>query len=366
MLSTENIPVLSLFCGCGGLDLGFTREGFQVLLALDANATAVRTYNHNHNEGIARVADLADLDGQGVLRLLDKEHIATVPRGVIGGPPCQPFSLGNVTNSHSNGLRRTLPARYAMILKSLNKAFDLDFFVFENVEGITFEKHRRDFAQFKTLFEDAGFNLFEGLLDAQDFGVPQQRPRVFVVGWNKEKFGPASYQFPSATCSTRLTVADAISGLKEPVLFQRGLVAADFPVHPNHWTMQPKSKRFQDGSLREGQTRGRSFRVLRWNKPSWTVAYGNREIHIHPSGTRRLSIYEAMLLQGFPEGYELLGNLSEQVRQVSDAVPPPLASSLARSIRLFLDGDESARIPSNGQLELHLPQDESEPSVART
>jgi DNA (cytosine-5)-methyltransferase 1 len=355
MLSSVSVPVLSLFCGCGGLDLGFTREGFQVLLAVDSNATAVRTYAHNHGAGIAQVADLSLLDGQGVLRLMEKQPLIAVPRGVIGGPPCQPFSLGNVTNNHNNELRRTLPAKYAMILKSLNEAFNLDFFVFENVQGITFEKHRRDFARFKTLFEDAGFNLFEGLLDAHDFGVPQKRPRVFVVGWNKKKFDKWDYQFPRVIPTKRLTVGDAIGGLGEPVLFRRGLDADDFPVHPNHWTMRPKSRRFQDGTLQVGQTKGRSFRVLQWNKPSWTVAYGNREIHVHPSGTRRLSIYEAMLLQGFPEDYELLGNLSEQVHQVSDAVPPPLASALARSICQFLEGDKNARIPSTRQMELVLP-----------
>jgi len=246
-----------------------------------------------------------------------------------------------------------------MILRSLNDLYDLDFFVFENVEGITYEKHRRDFALFKTLFEDAGFKIFEGLLDAKDFGVPQKRPRMFVVGWNREKYGSWDFVFPGATQTQELTVANAISGLAEPVFYRRDLAAADFTVHPNHWTMQPKSKRFWDGSLFEGHTRGRSFRVLEWNKPSWTVAYGNREIHIHPSGTRRLSIYEAMLLQGFPSDYELLGNLSEQVHQVSDAVPPPLASALARSIRLFLEGDESVRVPTSRQMDLPLPKNGS-------
>jgi DNA (cytosine-5)-methyltransferase 1 len=100
--------------------------------------------------------------------------------------------------------------------------------------------------------------------------------------------------------------------------------------------MKPKSSKFQNGSLVEGHNGGRSFRVLSWKKPSWTVAYGNREIHIHPSGKRRLSIYEAMLLQGFPKRYQLFGTLTEQVKQVSDAVPPPLAAALARSLRQFL------------------------------
>jgi len=78
---------------------------------------------------------------------------------------------------------------------------------------------------------------------------------------------------------------------------------------------------------------GRCFRVLNWDRPSWTVAYGHREVHIHPNGHRRLSVYEAMLLQGFRPDYRLMGTLSDQIRLVSDAVPPPLAGKVAKAIR---------------------------------
>ncbi len=349
---SERIPIISLFCGCGGLDLGFAREGFETLLAVDINATAVDSYSRNHGDGIAHVADLAELDGSDISLLLQAKRPGMVPRGVIGGPPCQHFSSGNVTNNHQSGLWRELPARYALILKDLNAAYDLDFFVFENVRGITFAKHRRDFERFKGLFDDAGFNIFEGLMDAQYYGVAQKRPRVFVVGWNKRKYAGWDYVFPKASRSSPLTVEDMIKGLDAPAFFRRGLRWQDIPVHPNHWTMQPKSKRFHDGSLLEPQGKGRSFRVLSWDKPSWTVAYGHREIHIHPSGSRRLSVYEAMLLQGFPKEYVLVGTLSDQVRQVCDAVPPPLASALAKAVSLFLAGDPSARVPSSEQLRL--------------
>ena len=90
--------------------------------------------------------------------------------------------------------------------------------------------------------------------------------------------------------------------------------------------------------------KGRPFRVLEWGKPSWTVAYGHREVHIHPSGKRRLSIYEAMLLQGFRPDYVLGGNLSDQIRLVSDAVPPPLARALAESILKALKNPIQAKL----------------------
>jgi DNA (cytosine-5)-methyltransferase 1 len=90
--------------------------------------------------------------------------------------------------------------------------------------------------------------------------------------------------------------------------------------------------------------------VLEWGKPSWTVAYGHREVHIHPSGKRRLSIYEAMLLQGFRSDYVLNGNLSDQIRLVSDAVPPPLAAALAECVLKVLKAKRDARNPRQAQL----------------
>jgi DNA (cytosine-5)-methyltransferase 1 len=277
------IPIVSLFCGCGGLDLGFVQAGFEIVLALDVDPVAVRTYNFNHGEGIAQVADLAKTDGEGVIELLREKHLEESPRGVIGGPPCQPFSHSNV-HAKSNDIQRSLPGRYAAILKALNERYELDFFVFENVRGITFDRHRKEFAHFRSLFEDAGFRLFEGLLDARDFGVPQKRPRVFIVGVNKDKYEEWDFRFPDPDGSPVCTVADAIRGLPEPRFFERGLKPEDIPHHPNHWTMQPKSKKFRNGSLTEGRNKGRSFRVLSWSQPCWTVAYGYREIHIHPSG----------------------------------------------------------------------------------
>jgi DNA (cytosine-5)-methyltransferase 1 len=330
------IPILSLFSGCGGFDLGFAKKGFKVVLALDIDSAAVETYNHNHNGNRAEICDLSITSGADVIKRLDKKQLSLPPRGVIGGSPCQSFSYGNVYLKVDD-IRHTLPRKYAAILKTLNAHYKLDFFVFENVRGITSKKHFETFSEFKDLFSDAGFSVSEGLLDALDFEVPQRRPRVFVVGLNRERYGNAKFDFPTGNpCRASMCVASVLRGLKKPTFFQRDLNACEFPEHPNHWTMQPKSAKFTNGFLKEGQSCGRSFRVLSWNKPSWTVAYGNREIHIHPSGTRRLSVYEAMLLQGLPKSYVLKGNLSEQIRQVSDTVPAQVGEALAEALRRFL------------------------------
>jgi DNA (cytosine-5)-methyltransferase 1 len=325
-------PVISLFSGCGGFDLGFAASGFPIELALDVDPIAVNSYNHNRKSTVCQVADLALTDPTAILEMYRRACDSASPCGVIGGSPCQTFSNGNV-HFNGNDARHKLPRRYAHILRALNDEFQLDFFVFENVKGITSPKHRKEYTTIKRLFSRAGFRLFEGELDAADFGVAQHRRRVFLVGFNKIKFPSIRFKFPEAETTVPLTVESKLKGLPPPLLFQRGTEQVDIAFHPNHWTMYPHSRRFTDGSLRKSHKQGRSFRVLRWDRPSLTVAYGNREIHVHPNTERRLSVYEAMLLQGFPDDYEILGTLSDQIRQVSDAIPPQLGEALGKAIR---------------------------------
>ena len=108
--------------------------------------------------------------------------------------------------------------------------------------------------------------------------------------------------------------------------------------------MAPKSKKFfTPGALVEGQRGNRSFKTLSWDKPSVTVAYGNREVHIHPDCKRRLSVFEAMRLQGFPDTYELKGSLSSQITQVSEAVPPPMAKAIGLSLKNLIHSEVAGR-----------------------
>lgn len=323
----ELIPIISIFSGPGGMDLGFRQENFLPVIAIDVNQAAVDTYNHNDDRGVAQQGDLANLSDAEIVALVRAASPDTIPRGVIGGPPCQSVSASNVHHKR-NDPRKKLLLRYAQIVKALNEAFNLDFFVFENVIGIKSGKHRRYFRKIIKTLEDAGFRLFEQELNAKHFDVPQDRSRVIIVGINARLYPKHQFEFPAGNNNIR-TVANAIAGLPEPVYFARDISPEDVPHHPNHWTMNPRSSKFTNGIT---TTTGRSFRRLKWERPSWTVAYGNREIHVHPTGVRRVSIFEAMLLQGFPANYRLLGNLSEQVSQISDAVPPPLARAIATAI----------------------------------
>jgi DNA (cytosine-5)-methyltransferase 1 len=136
--------ILSLFCGCGGFDLGFTQAGFRVALALDINRDAVNTYNLNHKEAVAEECDLSAESPKAIFARLSKNTSDSLLKGVIGGAPCQSFSQGNVYFDPDD-IRHTLPKKYARILAYLNRGNALDFFVFENVEGITSKRHQESF-----------------------------------------------------------------------------------------------------------------------------------------------------------------------------------------------------------------------------
>ncbi len=325
--SPKNRPqIISLFSGAGGLDWGFRKRGFRIALAIDISDAAIRTHRRNFRRTHAVAADLKKLGPRGVLR----HALHLIPRGsaigVIGGPPCQGFSQANTERKKSDP-RNGMPSLYLKIVRRLQRHYRVEFVVFENVLGI---RERNNTAVYQSLLRGLkarGLTVTEKELCALDFGVAQNRRRIVLSAL---RTGRGYSAVRPRKRHTRPTVRTTIGKLPPPAFFSRDLSVEDIPVHPNHWTMQPRSPRFRNPH--EVNVDGRSFKRLSWSDASPTIAFGNREIHIHPSGKRRLSIFEAMLLQGFPRNFVLEGNLSEQVEQVSNAVPPPLARSVAAAI----------------------------------
>jgi DNA (cytosine-5)-methyltransferase 1 len=318
--------VVSLFCGAGGLDRGFKDARFPIAVALDSSIAAIETHKANFPKSVSRAEDLVHLGPDGVVDLVTGAIEPGGRIGIIGGPPCQGFSRAN-TGATRDDPRNELPQLYLRIIEALQSCYTVEFVVFENVLGIKDRKHLATFSTIVDGLGALGFDVSESELCALDFAVPQNRRRIVLIGMRGGAgYGPVKIRRRTG----KRTVRDAIEGLPDPVLFRRDLVPADFTVHPNHWTMQPRSRRFRsdDGIGFDG----RSFKRLQWDLPSPTIAFGHREIHVHPDGTRRLSILEAMRLQGFDDDHELRGNLSEQVDQVSNAVPPPLARSVANAV----------------------------------
>ena len=324
--------IVSLFSGAGGLDLGFKEAGFTISVAIDAADAAIRTHKKNFPRSKAVVGDLIKLQPAGVLDQVKTKLQPGQRIAVIGGPPCQGFSRAN-TGSLSNDPRNQLPKLYLEIVAELQSLYTVEFTVFENVLGIRDKKHVKTYKALMQGISDLGFDVTEKELCSADFGVPQNRRRIVLSGM---RTGQGYTPVKPRKRKGLQTVREAIGGLKAPAFFRHGLEPKDIPVHPNHWTMQPKSPRFLNPEAEVGD--GRSFKRLNWNAASPTIAFGHREIHIHPDGRRRLSIYEALLLQGFPKEFVLEGNLSEQVEQVSNAVPPPLARSVALAVKRALNG----------------------------
>lgn len=322
----KKTQIVSLFSGAGGMDLGFHQAGFELAVAIDGFSAAIDSYSYNFKSALAHVGDLNEIGPDGVLDLVRKRVPKGGSIGVIGGPPCQGFSRANIS-AETDDPRNSLPKLYLEIVKALQREYVVEFLVVENVLGIRDKKHAATYAELVSGIDESGFNVNEWVLSATDFGVAQRRSRVILVGMNKQR----GYAVPRVQSSQgALTVRDVIGHLAEPVLFSKGVDCSDFPEHVNHWTMRPKSHRFSQ--VVRPSSKRRSFKCLDWHKPSPTIAFGNREIHVHPDGHRRISIYEAMLLQGFPKHFVLKGNLSQQVTQVSNAVPPPLAKGVAEAI----------------------------------
>ena len=346
--NVEGTPIgenglVSLFCGAGGLDLGFEQASFSIAAAVDWRDFSIASYNHNRIRKIGHVGDVTKL---GAAELDKLAGCTLAPIGLIGGPPCQSFS--RAAHSADDDHRHELPLEFARILKEFDTRSPVSFFVFENVPGLLKEKHRSRYGKIVAAFQDVGFKVVSSLLNASWFGVAQNRPRLIMVGFSEKRHPGLRWRPPDAATEHPISVRRVIGELPVPLYWAKDVDRSAIKPHPNHWCMVPKSKKFAiRGALAPGTSKGRSFRMLDWNEPSPTIAYGNREVHVHPDGQRRLSVYEALLLQGFPPEYELTGSLSAQITQVSEAVPPPLGQAIARSIRqAIIQYDTEANLAS--------------------
>ncbi len=323
----SNPIILSLFSGCGGLDLGFVQAGYEVSLAYDLRASAVNSYNYFQKRTCAFVRDVSDIK----LRHLDQDFEGRFsPHGVIGGPPCQSFSRGNSSKKKNDPRTKMVNVFFDLALRIHQHREGLDFIVMENVPEVSLADEGQLLRKQIDRLDRHGFDVHSHVYNALKHGVAQKRRRLILVAINRSR-KQSPWIKPSEQDDT-LTVRDLVSDLPDPVFYNQSRTVDSFPEHPNHWCMTPRSRKFSDKTLKPGRSTGRSFKTLDWDKPSYTVSYGHREVHVHPDCNRRLSVYEAMLLQGFPKNFVMMGTLSDQFSQISEAVPPPLAKAIAQSI----------------------------------
>lgn len=341
------LKLIDLFCGAGGMSLGFRNEGIEPILALDNDAAAIETHKLNF-DGEAHCADIEEW-----LRT------AEIPQAdvVIGGPPCQGFSLLN--KKRDGDSRRALWEPY---LEIANRS-GARVFIMENVAEL-FRSPELEAIRAKA--ESFGFGTRATIVNAADYGAPQTRKRTIVVGWREV----AEPDFPPrpthADPAKKLnlppwrTVRQAIGDLPEPVGTEIGTVPPmnlhfgrtptersiarykAVPIGGNRFDLQRNAPELTpDCWVRKTSGGTDLFGRLWWDRPSVTIRTEffkpEKGRYLHPEQHRPITHREAARLMGFPDEFMFAGNKTHVARQIGNAVPPALAGALGRMVVRMLN-----------------------------
>jgi len=313
--------VVSLFAGCGGLDLGFTggfkfldkkypKRNFELNWANDVDQSACITFQKNFNHDIVCGDIRRILDGQHIPSLFDQSLPSTIDV-VLGGFPCQDFS-------HA-GKRRGLNSQRGNLYQSMAEVIKRTkplIFIAENVKGLL---TMNDGEAVKTIisdFEKLDYHVKFELLLAANFGVPQMRERVIIVGTKKGVLPPFEYPKPKLTRNNWVNLKSAIGDLEYS---KEGEIS-------NHFWSKAKKNKGQGNTTVSATKPGPTMR---------TEHHGN--IEYHWNGKRRLSAREAARIQSFPDNFVFYPSTSSAYKQIGNAVPPVLGWHIATAVQTFLN-----------------------------
>lgn len=323
------MQIVSFFAGCGGLDLGFEQAGFQVIWANEFEPHCQATYTHNHPNTKFVLGDICKIASDEIPNC----------DGFIGGPPCQSWSVGGKQRGLDDE-RGQLFLKYIELINSKRPKF----FVIENVKGMLDDKFKDVFGDFLIRLNDAGYNVQWALLDAVNYGIPQNRERVFIVGFRKEL--DVVFTFPTPTCINPITLEKAIGDISEnPNGFSDGIykITRSNSHYANHDVLTSKFGPFY---YRGNRRRG-------WHQPSFTINATADFAPLHPSSPkmiffghenwnfqkdrmneyRRMSVRECARIQSFPDDFIFYyDDIKNAYKMIGNAVPPQLGYVIAKSI----------------------------------
>jgi len=367
-ISTDNLEnkynIIDLFCGCGGFSLGFEQAGFKVKMGIDLWADATTTYKHNFRDAVVLNNDIKNISGDKILKALNlsKDEVDVV----IGGPPCQGFSVSGKRDE--NDPRNVLYKSFVQIVGHIKPKI----FVMENVPGIIRLFEGKVLKNVLEDFSELGYDVSYKILSSDNYGVPQQRRRVFFVGLNRNKLmNTDKFDFPTVirgngTDIPLITSKDAISDLDfvpdDCVLgedIEYGLPAANeyqvkmrlgshrllnhsITLHKERTkeiiAMVPDGENYK--SLPEELQGTRKVNIA-WTRmdstrPCFTIDTGHNH-HFHYRANRVPTVRESARIQSFPDKFKFIGIKTSQLKQVGNAVPPLLAEAIAQKIKLILD-----------------------------
>lgn len=362
--TSEEVPILSYFTGAGLLDLGFLRYNFNIVWRNENNDAFARGFAHamsaltGEEHTINDNRSIVDLTTRQVVRKAFGATGKPETFGIVGGPPCPDFSNGG-KNHGEYGDNGKLSNNYVTHILGLRPAF----FLFENVNGLfKTEKHKAFFDKIVTRLKTA-YIVDHRVLNALDFGVPQNRERVFLLGFRKDwlrkrmdtnTIDQAGHWFP-------WPMNEGYEGAKNKYKWPARVPFGSQPEKPNdiperlmvgthictedilelansNDRFNPKSEKFQ--LIDEGDDTRKSFKRLHRWRYSPTAAYGNNEVHLHPAEARRLSVREVSRLQTVPDEYELPADLAlgHKFKMIGNGVPVDLAEAVAGAIARVLNG----------------------------
>lgn len=327
--------VISLFSGCGGLDLGFERAGFEIPVANEYDKTIWETYKINHPNTYLVEGDIRKIKDSNFPNNVD---------GIIGGPPCQSWSEAGTLRG-INDERGKLFYDYIRILRKVRPRF----FLAENVSGMLANRHTEAVKNIIELFEDSGYNVTLTLVNAKDYGVAEERKRVFYIGFRKEL--DIGFSFPVGSTvddSAKLTLRDVIWDLQNTAIpsAEKNHHNPD-AINNNEYFTGEYSPIFMSRN-----------RVKSWDEQAFTVQASGRQCQLHPQAPkmikigkndcrfvpgkehlyRRMTVREIARVQGFPDDFRFIyDSINDAYKMIGNAVPVNLAYEIAIAIRKALE-----------------------------
>lgn len=325
------MKVISLFSGCGGLDLGFERAGFEIPVANEYDKTIWATYKANHPK-----TQLIE----GDIRHIQEINFPDEIDGIIGGPPCQSWSEAGALRGIDDA-RGQLFFDYIRILKSKQPKF----FLAENVSGMLANRHSQAVQNLLKMFDECGYDVSLTLVNAKNYGVAQERKRVFYIGFRKDL--NIKFQFPQGSTANdkhKLTLKDVMADLqKTAVPASEKNYANPQAINNNEYFTGSFSTIFMSRN-----------RVKAWNEQGFTVQASGRQCQLHPQAPkmvkygendfrfvtgqehlyRRMTVREVARLQGFPDDFKLIyQKVDDGYKMIGNAVPVQLAYEIAVAIK---------------------------------
>lgn len=340
LIRKNNLNIVSFFAGCGGLDLGFARAGFKTIWANEWDKEIWQTYEFNHPQTYLDRRDIREIPSNDISDCI----------GIVGGPPCQSWSEAGKQKGIKDD-RGRLFLEYVRILRDKQPLF----FLAENVSGMLHKKHFTARENIIAAFEEAGYRVSYQLLDAVNFGVPQNRKRVIFIGFRQDL--KRKFDFTAIEQQPALTLKDAIWDLRGSAL------PAKEKNKTNNGACLVANHEYATGGF-SSMYMSRN-RVRSWHEPSFTIQASGRHAPIHPQANKmikleqdkfefdpdstypyhRLSVRECARIQTFPDDFIYhYKNLNAGYKMIGNAVPVNFSRALAIAIKQQLISPQTVNL----------------------